>query len=63
MELGERLTNSGLLFTCCSNIYPLIGIGAVMRGMDQMLFSSLVFWLGLVLVPVCTLLPDLIVTV
>ncbi|KAL0884284.1 hypothetical protein ABMA27_016269 [Loxostege sticticalis] len=46
-----------------SNIYPSILIGAVMRGMDRMVFSSLVFWLGLVLIPIATLIPDLIVTV
>ncbi|XP_045459534.1 probable phospholipid-transporting ATPase IA [Melitaea cinxia] len=46
-----------------SNLYPAILIGAVMRGMDRMVFSSLVFWFGLLLVPVATLLPDLVVTV
>ncbi|XP_026745960.1 probable phospholipid-transporting ATPase IA isoform X2 [Trichoplusia ni] len=46
-----------------SNIYPTILIGAVMRGMDRMLFSSLVFWLGLVLIPIATLIPDVLVTV
>ncbi|KAH9638252.1 hypothetical protein HF086_013690 [Spodoptera exigua] len=38
-------------------------IGAVMRGMDRMVFSSLVFWLGLILIPVATLIPDVLVTV
>ncbi|XP_073967262.1 ATPase phospholipid transporting 8A1 isoform X2 [Choristoneura fumiferana] len=46
-----------------SNVYPLILIGSVMRGMDRMVFSSAVFWLGLVLIPVATLAPDLLVTV
>ncbi|XP_052758712.1 probable phospholipid-transporting ATPase IA isoform X3 [Galleria mellonella] len=46
-----------------SNLYPLVLIGAVMRGMDRMVFSSLVFWLGLVLIPIATLIPDLVVTV
>ncbi|XP_075972322.1 ATPase phospholipid transporting 8A1 isoform X3 [Anticarsia gemmatalis] len=46
-----------------SNLYPLVLIGAVMRGMDGMLFSSLVFWLGLVLIPIATLIPDVLVTV
>ncbi|XP_052738264.1 phospholipid-transporting ATPase IA isoform X6 [Bicyclus anynana] len=46
-----------------SNLYPTILIGAVMRGMDRMVFSSLVFWFGLLLVPAATLLPDLVVTV
>ncbi|XP_050362424.1 probable phospholipid-transporting ATPase IA isoform X4 [Nymphalis io] len=46
-----------------SNLYPVVVIGAVMRGMDRMVFSSLVFWFGLLLVPVATLLPDLIITV
>ncbi|OWR45528.1 hypothetical protein KGM_215959 [Danaus plexippus plexippus] len=46
-----------------SNLYPAIGIGAVMRGMDRMVFSSLVFWFGLLLVPAATLLPDLLITV
>ncbi|KAM3958124.1 ATPase phospholipid transporting 8A1 isoform 2-T2 [Aphomia sociella] len=46
-----------------SNLYPLILIGAVMRGMDRMVFSSLVFWLGFILIPIATLIPDLVVTV
>ncbi|CAH0721386.1 unnamed protein product, partial [Brenthis ino] len=46
-----------------SNLYPAVVIGAVMRGMDRMVFSSLVFWFGLLLVPVAALLPDLLVTV
>ncbi|KAJ8727263.1 hypothetical protein PYW08_015660 [Mythimna loreyi] len=46
-----------------SNVFPTILIGAVMRGMDRMLYSSLVFWLGLVLIPIATLIPDVVVTV
>ncbi|GBP79172.1 Phospholipid-transporting ATPase IA [Eumeta japonica] len=46
-----------------SNLYPTIMIGAVMRGMDHMVFGSLVFWMGLVLIPVVTLVPDLLITV
>ncbi|CAH0396964.1 unnamed protein product [Chilo suppressalis] len=46
-----------------SNIYPWVMIGSVMRGMDRMVFSSLVFWLALPLTPVCALLPDLLLTV
>ena len=46
-----------------SNLYPAVVIGAVMRGMDRMVFTSLVFWFGLLLVPVATLLPDLLITV
>lgn len=34
-----------------------------MRGMDRMVFSSIVFWLGLVLIPVAVLIPDVLVTV
>ncbi|XP_050679810.1 probable phospholipid-transporting ATPase IA isoform X2 [Leptidea sinapis] len=46
-----------------SNVYPLIPIGSVMLGMDRMVFSSLVFWAGLLLIPIVALLPDLIVVV
>nr|XP_012547218.1 probable phospholipid-transporting ATPase IA isoform X8 [Bombyx mori] len=46
-----------------SNIYPTILIGAVMLGMDRMVFGSLVFWFGLILIPIATLIPDLVVTV
>ncbi|CAB3259907.1 unnamed protein product [Arctia plantaginis] len=46
-----------------SNGYPIILIGAVMRGMDRMLFSSLVFWLGMILIPIATLIPDVLITV
>lgn len=46
-----------------SNVYPIILIGAVMRGMDRMLFTSLVFWLGMILIPIATLIPDVLITV
>lgn len=46
-----------------SNVFPTVMIGAVMQGMDRMLFTSLVFWLGLILIPVATLIPDMLVTV
>lgn len=34
-----------------------------MLGMDRMVFGSLVFWFGLILIPIATLIPDLVVTV
>ncbi|XP_048480918.1 probable phospholipid-transporting ATPase IA isoform X3 [Plutella xylostella] len=46
-----------------SNIYPTILIGAVMQGQDRMVFSSAAFWLGLLLIPMATLIPDLVITV
>ncbi|XP_050561376.1 probable phospholipid-transporting ATPase IA isoform X4 [Spodoptera frugiperda] len=46
-----------------SNVFPTVMIGAVMQGMDRMLFTSLVFWLGLILIPIATLIPDMLVTV
>ncbi|XP_041972957.1 probable phospholipid-transporting ATPase IA isoform X5 [Aricia agestis] len=46
-----------------SNLYPAVGIGAVMRGMDRMVFGSLVFWFALLLIPAAALLPDLLITV
>ncbi|XP_068083348.1 probable phospholipid-transporting ATPase IA isoform X2 [Anabrus simplex] len=42
-----------------SNFWPLIPVGAVMLGMDRMLYSSPVFWLGLILIPFATLIPDI----
>ncbi|XP_065347057.1 probable phospholipid-transporting ATPase IA isoform X1 [Cloeon dipterum] len=41
-----------------SNFWPLVPVGAVMAGQDRMVFSSPVFWLGLVLIPFTALLPD-----
>ncbi|XP_059479634.1 probable phospholipid-transporting ATPase IA isoform X2 [Neocloeon triangulifer] len=41
-----------------SNFWPTIPLGAVMAGQDHMVFTSPVFWLGLVLIPFTALLPD-----
>ncbi|XP_015429019.1 PREDICTED: probable phospholipid-transporting ATPase IA [Dufourea novaeangliae] len=44
-----------------SNFWPVLNVGAVMLGNDRMLFSSPVFWLGLVLIPLAVLLLDVTV--
>jgi len=44
-----------------SNVWPLIPVGAVFTGMDTMLFASPVFWMGLFLIPIASLLPDITV--
>ncbi|XP_011498077.1 PREDICTED: probable phospholipid-transporting ATPase IA [Ceratosolen solmsi marchali] len=44
-----------------SNFWPILNVGAVMLGNDRMLFSSPVFWLGLVLIPTAVLLLDVTV--
>ncbi|XP_034247125.1 probable phospholipid-transporting ATPase IA isoform X7 [Thrips palmi] len=41
-----------------SAFWPTIPLGAVMSGMDLMMFTSPVFWLGLVLIPFSTLIID-----
>ncbi|XP_049540344.1 probable phospholipid-transporting ATPase IA isoform X4 [Anopheles darlingi] len=46
-----------------SNIWPTLPVGAVFTGMDDMVFSTPVFWLGLLLIPATALLPDVIVKV
>ncbi|XP_050457015.1 probable phospholipid-transporting ATPase IA isoform X6 [Cataglyphis hispanica] len=44
-----------------SNFWPVLNVGAVMLGNDRMLFSSPVFWLGLILIPTAVLLVDVTV--
>ncbi|KAG7206905.1 hypothetical protein KM043_000800 [Ampulex compressa] len=44
-----------------SNFWPALNVGAVMLGNDRMLFSSPVFWLGLILIPSAVLLLDVTV--
>ncbi|KAK2584751.1 hypothetical protein KPH14_007079 [Odynerus spinipes] len=44
-----------------SNFWPVLNVGAVMLGNDKMLFSSPVFWLGLILIPSAVLLLDVTV--
>lgn len=44
-----------------SHFWPTIKVGAVMSGNYKMLFTSLVFWLGLVLIPTTVLLLDVTV--
>lgn len=43
-----------------SYFWPVIPVAAVFRGMHVMLFTSPVFWLGLVVVPITTLLIDIV---
>ena len=43
----------------CSNFWPTIPVGAVMLGMDRMMFTSPVFWLGLFLIPFTALIVDI----
>lgn len=47
------------LIIAYSHVWPNLPIGPVMTGMDKMIFTSFVFWLALVLIPVATLIPDL----
>ena len=44
-----------------SHFWPTIPIGQVMLGMDRMVFSSVVFWLGLLLIPFTVLILDICV--
>ncbi|XP_015187867.1 PREDICTED: probable phospholipid-transporting ATPase IA isoform X3 [Polistes dominula] len=44
-----------------SNFWPVLNVGAVMLGNDRMLFTSPVFWLGLILIPSAVLLLDVTV--
>ncbi|EEB10431.1 conserved hypothetical protein [Pediculus humanus corporis] len=44
----------------CSNIWPTIPFEVVMVGQDQMIFSSFIFWLGLIAIPITALLLDVI---
>lgn len=46
-----------------SLFWPTIPFGYVMSGMSLIIFSSAVFWLGLIVVPVITCLPDYTLTV
>nr|CAD7426833.1 unnamed protein product [Timema monikensis] len=47
-----------LFLVMYSNFWPTIPLGAVMTGMDRMVYSSPVFWLGLILIPFTTLIAD-----
>ncbi|KAL1122527.1 hypothetical protein AAG570_002858 [Ranatra chinensis] len=49
-----------LLILVYSHIWPILPFGQVMMGMDFMLFSSMVFWTGLLLIPFATLVPDIV---
>ncbi|XP_069677694.1 probable phospholipid-transporting ATPase IA isoform X3 [Periplaneta americana] len=42
-----------------SNFWPALPVGAVMLGMDRMMFTSPVFWLGLFLIPFTALIGDI----
>lgn len=63
MSIIMRFTFQWSVLIVRSNVFPTVMIGAVMQGMDRMLFTSLVFWLGLILIPIATLIPDMLVTV
>jgi phospholipid-transporting ATPase len=42
-----------------SNFWPTLPVGAVMLGMDRMMYTSPVFWLGLFLIPFTALIADI----
>ncbi|XP_021916741.1 phospholipid-transporting ATPase IA isoform X4 [Zootermopsis nevadensis] len=42
-----------------SNFWPSLPVGAVMLGMDRMMYTSPVFWLGLFLIPFASLIADI----
>ncbi|XP_075212548.1 ATPase phospholipid transporting 8A1 isoform X3 [Lycorma delicatula] len=42
-----------------SHFWPVLPIGQVMLGMDRMIFTSLVFWASLILVPFATIILDI----
>lgn len=44
-----------------SHFWPIVPIGVVMLGMDEMEFSSSVFWLGLIITPFTVIAFDLII--
>uniref|UniRef100_A0A336MCV4 Phospholipid-transporting ATPase n=1 Tax=Culicoides sonorensis TaxID=179676 RepID=A0A336MCV4_CULSO len=44
-----------------SNVWPVLPVGAIFTGMDTMVFSSPVFWMGLFLIPITCMLPDVTV--
>ncbi|KAG5679223.1 hypothetical protein PVAND_008805 [Polypedilum vanderplanki] len=46
-----------------SNIWPIVRVGAVFSGIHNMIFTTPVFWLGLILIPVATLLLDVMIKV
>ncbi|KAL5287332.1 ATP8A1 family protein [Megaselia abdita] len=49
-----------IFIPCYSNIWPTLPFAAVFAGMDKILYSSPVFWMGLVLIPITTLLVDMV---
>uniref|UniRef100_A0A1B6DN12 Phospholipid-transporting ATPase n=1 Tax=Clastoptera arizonana TaxID=38151 RepID=A0A1B6DN12_9HEMI len=50
-----------VLILIYSHFWPTVPMGQVMRGMDIMVFSSPVFWFGLVLIPFTVLIADLFI--
>jgi len=50
----------GILYVLIfSNFWPTLPVGAVMLGMDRMMYTSPVFWLGLFLIPFTALIADI----
>lgn len=49
-----------IFIPCYSNIWPTLPFAAVFAGMDKILYSSPVFWMGLFLIPITTLLVDMV---
>ncbi|XP_014280434.1 probable phospholipid-transporting ATPase IA isoform X2 [Halyomorpha halys] len=48
-----------VLIIVYSHVWPILPVGPVMTGMDVMIYTSVVFWCGLLFVPIVTLLPDI----
>ncbi|RZF42200.1 hypothetical protein LSTR_LSTR004349 [Laodelphax striatellus] len=59
------IVGSVLMWFLCilaySHVYPFVPVGQVMLGMDRMVFTSGVFWIGMILVPFTVLILDVAV--
>ena len=60
IAIWGSIINWFIFIAVYSQIYPTFDIGPEMVGMDISLFSSGIFWLGLLFVPIAVLLPDVV---
>lgn len=61
--LHARLESILITILMCSNFWPTIPLAAVFVGMEHILFSSPVFWLGLFIIPMAAILFDIAIKV
>jgi phospholipid-transporting ATPase len=49
-----------IVFPIYTTVFPLFGVGSELRGVAQPMFTSAIFWFGIIIIPILAILRDFI---